>query len=131
MNARTSVVVGGILAALGVAAGAFGAHALKETLSPVLSQTFNTAARYHLIHAVGMVCAGVVANAWPSRCHRLAAVSFFLGVVLFSGSLYALALSGVRLLGVITPFGGFFFIAGWSLLVIGVIQSGKNDERKT
>lgn len=131
MNARTSVVVGGILAALAVAAGAFGAHALKETLSPALSQTFNTAARYHLIHAVAMVCAGVVANAWPSRYHRLAAGSFFVGVVLFSGSLYALALSGVKSLGVITPFGGVFFIAGWSLLVIGVIQNGKNDERKT
>lgn len=116
---RIFFVVAGIMGALGVMLGAFGAHALREQLSAEMLSTFETAVRYHLYHALALLGAAVVLARWPdSAFAALAGWLFLLGIVLFSGSLYALALSGVRWLGAITPFGGLAFIAGWVCLAL-------------
>ena len=96
-------LVGAILAALAVAAGAFGAHALRGRLEPRMLEVYQTGVLYHLVHAVALVAVGRGAGGWL----------FLAGIVLFSGSLYGLALSGARFFGPITPLGGLCFIAGW------------------
>lgn len=104
--------VAGLLGALGVALGAFGAHGLKGIVEdPHLLEVWETGARYHLIHAVALL--GVAAH--PSR-PRNAGIAFVVGTILFSGSLYLMTLTGVRWLGAITPLGGVSFIVGWCLL---------------
>src|SRR5262245_55536052 len=99
---------------LAVAAGAFGAHALQAALDAPALQTFETAARYHMYHALAMGLAALALRERPGA--RVAAALFLAGIVLFAGSLYALALSGVRALGAVTPFGGVAFLAGWAAL---------------
>lgn len=116
---KQCLTVGGIFGAMAVACGAFGAHILRDTLSPGQMQTFETAARYHLVHALAIVAAGIVFELWPSRAHLFAARGFALGTLLFSGSLYTIALGGPRFLGAITPLGGLCFIVGWLLLATG------------
>ena len=111
-------VLAGVLAAIGVGAGAFGAHALRGRLDAGALATFETAVRYHLIHAIAAVLAADRAERSSNPLSRRAAVLFALGIVLFSGSLYALALGGPRLLGAITPLGGLAFIIGWLLLAL-------------
>jgi uncharacterized membrane protein YgdD (TMEM256/DUF423 family) len=113
---RVFLALGAISAFVSVAAGAFGAHALKERLSPDLLAVFETGARYEMYHALGLVAAGWAASRWPGGAAPAAGWLFLAGTVLFSGSLYALALSGVRALGAVTPFGGLAFLAGWALL---------------
>lgn len=113
------ILTGALLGALGVLLGAFGAHALEARLPAGDIETFETAVRYQLWHALALLFAGLLAGHWPqARTGRLRAVGwlFGIGIVLFSGSLYALVLSGVRLLGMVTPLGGLCFIAGWTLL---------------
>lgn len=116
---RAFFFFGAILGALGVAAGAFGAHALKARLTPEMLAVFETGVRYHLIHALGLLAAAWASARWPSPAIRAAGWLFVVGVVLFSGSLYVLCLTGIRGLGVITPIGGVAFIAGWLLLAWG------------
>lgn len=103
------LVTGALTAAVGVALGAFGAHALKARLEPAMLDAWQTAVQYHLVHALGIVAIALAAR--PS----FAPAGWLLvaGVILFSGSLYLLAFSGVRWLGAITPLGGLAFIAGW------------------
>lgn len=102
----------GVAGALGVLLGAFGAHGLRDRVTdPHLLEVWDTAARYHLVHALAI---GLVA-AHPRR-PAAAGVAFVVGILLFSGSLYAMTLTGARALGAITPFGGLSFIAGWVLL---------------
>jgi len=113
---RVFVALGAISAFVSVAAGAFGAHALKERLAPDLLAVFETGARYGMYHALGLVAAGWAASRWPGGAAPAAGWLFLAGTVLFSGSLYALALSGVRALGAVTPFGGVAFLGGWALL---------------
>jgi len=114
--------VGAVLGGLGVAAGAFGAHALKPILSAEMQAVFDTAARYQMAHALALLCTGLLlergdgAASDGRRVLRAAGWLFVVGVTLFSGSLYVLALSGVRWLGAITPVGGLCLIAGWGLL---------------
>jgi uncharacterized membrane protein YgdD (TMEM256/DUF423 family) len=103
--------LGALSGALSVAAGAFGAHALKVRLAPDLLAVFETGARYQGLHALALLAA-----AWGGRLPRAAGWCFVAGTLLFSGSLYALALSGVRTLGAVTPFGGVLLLAGWLLL---------------
>jgi uncharacterized membrane protein YgdD (TMEM256/DUF423 family) len=105
------VALGAVNAALAVAAGAFAAHGLRERLSPRALEIFETGARYHLIHAVAMVLAGILLARGPGWM-------FQAGVILFSGSLYALALTDVKVLGAVTPIGGVLFLAGWLWLAI-------------
>ena len=112
----------GVSGFLAVAAGAFGAHALRARLDPAMLAVFETGARYHLIHALAMLAA-----AWAvDRTRRTPAATagwlFLAGTVLFSGSLYALALSGIGVLGAITPLGGVCFLAGWLCLGVALAR---------
>ncbi len=111
--------MGAVLAALGVAAGAFGAHALRTRLSPEMLAVYETGVRYQLIHALALLATAWAVTRWPSRAIPLAGWLFVAGIVLFSGSLYVLCLSGVRTFGAVTPLGGLAFIAGWLLLAWG------------
>ena len=106
-------LVAGLLGALGVAAGAFGAHALRERLDAGSLATFETAARYHLIHALAALLAAHRQGSTAGRAARRAGWAFVVGVLVFAGTLYALALGGPRWLGAITPLGGLAFILGW------------------
>jgi len=117
--ARTFFSLGALLAALGVAAGAFGAHGLKARLSPEMLAVFETGVRYHLIHALALLAVAWAATRWESRVIPAAGWLFVVGIVLFSGSLYVLTLTGIRGLGAITPFGGVALIVGWLLLAWG------------
>lgn len=110
---RTWIVVGAALAFLGVAAGAFSAHALEGRVPPDLVRAFETGARYHLVHALALTFVGLASARWTDPLWTAAGWLFVVGVVVFSGSLYALALTGVRWLGAVTPLGGVAFLAGW------------------
>ena len=113
---RMFALLGALLAFLAVAAGAFGAHALRERLSPDLLDVFETAARYQMYHALALFAVAWAADRWPGAATTAAGWLFLGGIVLFSGSLYLLSLSGVRWLGAITPLGGLAFLAGWLAL---------------
>jgi uncharacterized membrane protein YgdD (TMEM256/DUF423 family) len=107
-------------AMISVAAGAFGAHALRGRLSPDSLAVFVTAARYQMYHAVGLFAAAWAAARWPGVWPHWAGWLFVGGTLLFSGSLYGLALTGTRWLGAITPLGGVAFLAGWLCLAWSV-----------
>ncbi len=119
---RILLALGALSAALSVAAGAFGAHALKARLAPDLLAVFETGARYQMYHAIGIGLAAWAATRFPGAAAAWAGWLFLAGTILFSGSLYALALSGVRALGAVTPFGGVAFIAGWIALAIAALR---------
>jgi uncharacterized membrane protein YgdD (TMEM256/DUF423 family) len=106
------IAIGALNAALAVAAGAFAAHGLRDRLDARALEVFETGARYHMYHALALIAAGVVASS-AVRGAQIAGWIFQIGIVLFSGSLYALALTGVKGLGAITPLGGLAFLAGW------------------
>lgn len=119
--------VGALNGFLSVAAGAFGAHALKARLGPDLLAVFETAARYHMYHALALVAVGLLSASRPAGLSpgllAGAGWAFLVGTLLFSGSLYALALTGVRGLGAITPLGGLGFLTGWALLALAALRS--------
>ncbi len=120
-RARTWLLCGALAGALAVLFGAFGAHALKGRLAPELLQVYHTAWEYHAMHALGLFAVGVLALQRPaSGALRWAAGLMLLGLVLFSGSLYLLSLSGVRLWGAVTPFGGVALIAAWLCVAVAV-----------
>lgn len=106
MADRKIVALGAFNAAIAVGAGAFAAHGLRDRLEPRLLEVFETAARYQMYHALAMVLAGLLVTRGPG-------ITFQIGIVLFSGSLYLLALTDVKALGAVTPFGGLAFIVGW------------------
>ncbi|HET6230760.1 MAG TPA: DUF423 domain-containing protein [Longimicrobiaceae bacterium] len=109
-------VLGCVFALLAVAAGAFGAHALRGRLAPELLSAFETGARYQMYHALALLAVALAGARGETGGLRLAGWLFVAGTVLFSGSLYALALSGIGVLGAITPLGGLAFMAGWAVL---------------
>ena len=113
---RTFALLGALLAFLAVAAGAFGAHAVRGRLTPELLDTFETAARYQMYHALALLAVAWAADRWPGGASTVAGWLFVAGIVLFSGSLYGLSLSGVRWLGAVTPIGGLAFLGGWLAL---------------
>ncbi len=115
-SARLFVALGALNALVAVAAGAFGAHALKARLSPDLLAVFETGARYQMYHALGLFAVAWLAAQRPAGPALAAGWLLQAGIVLFSFSLYALALSGVRALGAVTPFGGVSFLIGWAVL---------------
>lgn len=117
--ANTFMLVGSLAGFLGVAAGAFGAHGLRNRLSPDMLAVFETAVRYQMYHAFALLfTAAVIGRIGDARLLSIAGWSFLAGVVLFSGSLYALALTGISGLGAITPVGGVAFLLGWGCLAI-------------
>ncbi len=105
--------IGAFSAFLAVAAGAFGAHGLRGRLSPEMLSVFETGARYQMYHALALLAAGWASGRWPGRRAVAAGWLFAAGTVLFSGSLYALALTGIRSFGAVTPAGGVCFLVGW------------------
>jgi len=115
------LLVSAFLGALGVLLGAFGAHALRQRLTPELLRAFETGVLYHFLHALalGLVALALTTKRFPTGALTFSGWLFIAGVVLFSGSLYALALSGVKGLGAITPIGGICFVAGWVSLAVG------------
>jgi len=117
------LILGSINGFLAVALGAFAAHGLRNTLSPELLNTFQTGVQYHMYHALALLGVGLLALYYPAQSTvRLSGWLFVLGIVLFSGSLYVLALSGIRWLGAITPLGGVAFLAGWTLLAWSMLR---------
>lgn len=114
---RTFFIIGALSAFVGVAAGAFGAHALKERLSAEMLAIFEVGVRYQMYHALGLFAAAWAAARWPGATAVVACGWLFVaGTLIFSGSLYILSLTGLRWLGAITPLGGGAFLAGWLCL---------------
>lgn len=122
-TARLFLGAGGTLAFLAVALGAFGAHALKGRIPPEMLAVWRTASEYHFYHALGLLAVGLAAAKQPdSRLLRWSGWTMLAGIVLFSGSLYALALTGERWLGSITPVGGTAFLVAWALFIAAVLK---------
>jgi uncharacterized membrane protein YgdD (TMEM256/DUF423 family) len=121
---RTFLLIGSILGFLGVAFGAFGAHGLRHRLSPEMLAVFETGVRYQMYHVFAvLIVAAAIGHLGNARLLTAAGWAFSAGTLLFSGSLYALALTNVTTLGAITPIGGVLFLAGWALLGIFAIGS--------
>jgi len=120
------LITGSLLGALSVALGAFGAHSLKKIVSPEAVATFETGVRYQFYHTFALLLIAVLYEKFPNKFLVWAGNSFLTGMLLFSGSLYLLALLnassnvGLRKIGIVTPFGGLFFIAGWLFLMWGI-----------
>ena len=124
MSARFAGTFGALSGLLAVALGAFGAHALRARLEPALLEVFETAARYQLVHAVALLAIAALLARGRSRAFASGAVLFAAGTVVFAGSLYALALTGVRAWGAVTPLGGACLIAGWLAIAVGFLRAG-------
>lgn len=124
MSARSAsqrfLMIGAILAGSGVAAGAFGAHALKEILDAPMLQVFETATRYVMYHAFGLCIVSWAIDRFPEQGLEKSGWFFLLGILLFSGSLYVVSLAGIRWMGAVTPLGGLAFMIGWLFLAWGV-----------
>jgi uncharacterized membrane protein YgdD (TMEM256/DUF423 family) len=118
--AQIFLSVAAILGGLSVVAGAFGSHALRETISERSLEIFDVGVRYQMYHALALLLVAVLISRTPSPPINLMASGwlFIIGIVIFSGSLYALSLTGIKILGAITPFGGIAFILGWIALAI-------------
>jgi uncharacterized membrane protein YgdD (TMEM256/DUF423 family) len=113
---RLFFALGAIFAFIAVALGAFAAHGLKAHLAPETLSAFEIGTRYQMYHALALLAVGWACTRWPGAAVNASGWLFVAGIVLFSGSLYALSLTGVRWLGAITPFGGLAFLAGWLCL---------------
>ena len=112
------MLVGALLAFLGVGLGAFGAHGLRTRISPDMQAVFETGVRYHMYHSLAILVVGLIEGRTGGWLIALAGWLFTAGIVLFSGSLYLLAITGVTTLGAITPIGGLAFLAGWACLAL-------------
>ena len=113
---KTLLIVGAVLMALGVMLGAFGAHGLKGRLTPEMMAVYQTAVTYHMWHGLGVLILAMLSLHFPASQHLITAGWLMLaGILLFSGSLYAVSLTGIKVLGAITPLGGLAFIAAWLL----------------
>lgn len=123
---RKFMFIGALMAMLSVAVGAFGAHMLEPIVGESSMKVYETGVQYHMAHALGILLIAVVAGFWgDSRKLAWAGWLLFVGIILFSGSLYLLAVTGVKPLGIITPFGGVAFIAGWICLMAEAVSKKK------
>jgi uncharacterized membrane protein YgdD (TMEM256/DUF423 family) len=120
MKNQTILLTGAIFMALAVLLGAFGAHALKNTLAPEMLAVYKTGVEYQFYHALGLLLIGSIGFHLDSKWLKRSGLLLTLGILLFSGSLYILALTGIKVIGAITPIGGVSFIAGWICLAIAV-----------
>lgn len=120
------LAAGAVTAGLAVALGAFGAHGLRGSVEPRLLEVYTTGVHYHMSHALALLAVGLGVRLAPEAARGLAwaGALFLAGILLFSGSLYALALTGVRSLGMVTPFGGVAFLAGWVVFAVAVWPRG-------
>lgn len=121
---RLFMMLGSINMFLAVALGAFGAHMLKTKISADMLAVYQTGVQYHMIHAVGLIAIGLAANHLTQNQSLVNASGWaiVIGIILFSGSLYVMSLSGIKVLGAITPFGGVAFLAGWVMLAIAAMK---------
>lgn len=122
MKNSNILITGAISMALAVSLGAFGAHALKKTLLPEMLAIYKTGVEYQFYHALGLLFVGLTGFHVKSKFIGWAGVLITIGIILFSGSLYAISLLGIKLLGIITPPGGLSFIAGWICLVLALVK---------
>lgn len=123
-TSKLFLILGGVNAALVVMLGAFGAHGLKAKISAEMLAVYQTGVHYHLFHALGLLVVGLVASQIADSVWlRWSGWLMLLGIILFSGSLYVLSVSGLRWLGMVTPFGGVAFIAAWIVFVIAIAKS--------
>lgn len=125
---KTFLLIGAILGALSVLLGAFAAHGLKKIIPAESITTFETGVRYQFYHTFALLAIGILIERFPNQAMAWAGYCFIIGVILFSGSLYLLALTkstgsvGVSKIGIITPIGGLFFVAGWLLFFVGLLK---------
>ncbi|MCP1143560.1 DUF423 domain-containing protein [Lysinibacillus endophyticus] len=120
---KGSIISGAIHGLLAVALGAFGAHALKEVLDDYSAGIWDTAVQYQMFHATALLIIGVLIKLLgPIKQLKIAAICMNLGILFFSGSLFILAISGIGVLGAITPIGGVLFICGWLLIIISIMK---------
>jgi len=117
---RIILLIASVFLALAVIIGAFGAHALKPKITDDLMQVYRTGVEYHFYHALGLLLLGILSFQMPSSLLNWSAFFLTAGIFLFSGSLYLLAVTGIKWLGAVTPLGGLSFIAGWILLFVAV-----------
>jgi uncharacterized membrane protein YgdD (TMEM256/DUF423 family) len=122
-SSRRYLIAGAQSALLAVVLGAFGAHALEDRLTPDLMAIYQTANTYHFYHSFALLAVGFLAQRVTSKSVSASGWCFVAGLLFFSGSLYALALSGIRVLGAITPIGGVFFIIGWALFAVAAYSA--------
>jgi uncharacterized membrane protein YgdD (TMEM256/DUF423 family) len=120
--------IGALLGGVAVTLGAFGAHGLKKIVPPETVNTFQTGVQYQMYHALALIAVAIAFEKFPNKLMSWAGLAFCLGILLFSGSLYLLTILkatgkvGLEGVGIITPFGGLFFIVGWLLLFIGIVK---------
>jgi uncharacterized membrane protein YgdD (TMEM256/DUF423 family) len=122
MKNQKILLTGAIFMALAVLLGAFGAHALKKILSPDMLAIYQTAVQYQFYHALGLLAVGIIGLHLPSKWIRWSGILLTAGIILFSGSLYVLSLSGIKIFGAITPIGGVSFVIGWICFAFGLIK---------
>ena len=123
MHDRLIVITASLTLLVGVGAGAFGAHGLRRMLSPEMISVWQTAVLYQLVHGLGLLAIAALGSRFSSPMLGTAAALMFAGIVLFSGSLYALSLSGIKWLGPITPLGGLCFIVSWALVALAAYRA--------
>ena len=121
-TSRVLIMAGGILGLLGVVAGAMGVHALRDVLDAKALNTFETGVRFQIYHALALLAVGSLAGRWNTGFVKLSGVLFTAGVVLFSGSLYIFAITGIGVFGAIAPLGGLSLMAAWTSLIVGAIR---------
>ncbi len=113
--------LGALSAFISVAAGAFGAHALKQLLDADMLVVYHTAVDYQFFHSIGLIVIGALHKISPRHCHSFAAWAMLAGIIIFSGSLYILSTTGIKWLGMITPIGGVCFLAAWLILALSYL----------
>lgn len=116
MQDRHFIALGSINMLIAIMLGAFGAHALKQILGSEMLAVWQTAVQYHLIHGLALIAVGLLMPRIHGKHMQFAGIAFLTGIILFSGSLYTLALTGVKILGALTPLGGLAFLLGWAIL---------------
>jgi len=120
--------LGALSAFISVAAGAFGAHALKQVLDTDMLAVYHTAVDYQFFHSIGLIVIGALHKISPRRSHSIAAWAMLAGIIIFSGSLYILSISGIKWLGMITPIGGVCFLAAWLIVALSYLAGDNTKE---
>lgn len=126
LKSERIIAVGALFALISVAAGAFGAHGLKDSLTDYQLSVFNTGVEYQTMHALGLIFIGILKQQFPSHRLDIATILMIVGILLFSGSLYTLSLTGIKWLGMVTPFGGVCFLLSWLMICFSFIRRTEN-----
>jgi len=122
-RARRWLGIGSVFGFLSIAFGAFGAHGLEGFLDTSAMATYDTAARYQMYLSLVLLCVGIIQAMFPSRSFTFPGIAFSVGILLFSGSLYALSLTSLWWFGMITPFGGIAILVGWVLFFLNIVRN--------